>query len=137
MGWVSKDQIARARQVDVLDYILTHEAENVRRVGNGYRLKDHKSLAVSAGGWYWHSQEVGGTTALDYLVTVRGYSFVDAVCRLTGEQVQDHPAISDTAIPERKPFRLPQRNVNNTRAIAYLQSRGRSALKASFIKSQE
>ncbi len=124
MGWVSKEQIKRARQIDVLDYILTHEPGNIRRVGSGYRLKDHGSLAIAPGQWYWHSQEVGGTTALDYLVTVRGYGFVDAVCRLTGEQVRERPFISNTAVPERKPFKLPQRNINNTRAVAYLQSRG-------------
>ncbi len=124
MGWVSKEQIERARQVDVLDYVLTHEPGNIRRVGSGYRLKDHGSLAIAPGQWYWHSQEVGGTTALDYLVTVRGYGFVDAVCRLNGEQVRERHPVSEVAQPEQKIFRLPPRHTNNTRAVAYLQSRG-------------
>ncbi len=124
MGWVTKEQIERARQVDVLDYVLTHEPGNVRRVGSGYRLKDHSSVAIAPGKWYWHSQGVGGTTALDFLVAVRGYTFVDAVCRLTGERVQERPIVGEVVLPERKPFKLPQRNINNNRAIAYLQSRG-------------
>ncbi|MCL2081773.1 MAG: hypothetical protein FWH04_00825 [Oscillospiraceae bacterium] len=59
MADVSKDQIQRARQYDILDYILTYEPDNVRRVGNSYRLKDHPSLAVKEGGWYWHSRNIG------------------------------------------------------------------------------
>jgi hypothetical protein len=49
MGYVSKEQIERARQVDVLDYIFSHEQGNVRRVGNGYRLKDHESISITSG----------------------------------------------------------------------------------------
>ncbi len=49
MGYVTKEQIERARQVDILEYILTHEPGNAKRVGSGYRLKDHESLAVTTG----------------------------------------------------------------------------------------
>jgi hypothetical protein len=31
MAYVTKEQLTRARQVDVLDYVLTHEQGNVRR----------------------------------------------------------------------------------------------------------
>jgi hypothetical protein len=82
MGYVTKDQIERARQVDILDYLLVCEPGNVRRVGNGYRLKEHVSLAISAGKWYWHTQGFGGRTALDFLTDVRGYGLVEAVCML-------------------------------------------------------
>ena len=138
-AWVTKDQIRRAREVDILDYVLTHERENVRRVGGSYRLKDHESLSIDNGEWYWHSREIGGRTALDYLTDVRGYGLVDAVCTLIGERPQERPvrpepspptkritprALSPPAVPERKAFSLPPRNVNNTRVIAYLQSRG-------------
>jgi hypothetical protein len=85
MGWLTKEQIERARQVDVLDYILTHEPGNIKRVGSEYRLKDHNSLAVASGKWYWHSQGIGGKTALSYLTEVRGYGFTEAVYALTGE----------------------------------------------------
>jgi hypothetical protein len=64
MAYVTTDQIERARQINVLDYILTHEANNIKRVGNAYRLKDHKSLAISDKGFYWHSHGIGGKTAL-------------------------------------------------------------------------
>jgi len=60
MGWVTKEQIERAKQIDVLDYIQKTESQNIKRVGREYRLKDHPSLAVSPGKWYWHSHKIGG-----------------------------------------------------------------------------
>jgi hypothetical protein len=80
MAYVTKDQIERARQVDILDYILSSEPGNVRRVGGSYRLKDHESLSVTSGKWFWHSHGFGGRTALDFLTDVRGYGLVEAVC---------------------------------------------------------
>ena len=89
MSGVSKAQIERARQIGVLDYILCYEHDNVKRVGTQYRLRDHDSLSVSDEGWFWHSQGIGGQTALDFLVCVRGYGFVDAVCLLLGNNQPD------------------------------------------------
>ena len=88
MPGVSAEQIARAKEIPILDYILAHEPDNVRRVGNEYRLKDH-SVTMSNGKWHWQSHGVGGekATALNYLITVRGYSFVDAVRHLTGDTI--------------------------------------------------
>ena len=138
MSWVSKEQIERARQVDVLDYVLRHESDNVKRVGGAYRMRDHPSIEVKSGKWRWYSQGLYGKTALDYLTSVRGYRFVDAVCLLTGELPQDrrypdhhkHKApksqtAHETVAPvERQPFSIPRHNQNNNRVIAYLQSRG-------------
>lgn len=141
MGYVTKEQIERARQVDILDYILSYESGNVRRVGSAYRLKDHKSLAVTEGKWYWHSRGFGGRTALDYLTDVRGCGLVDAVCLLTGEKALEsgkrrdesrtytnapaRPITPDAKPPpERMPFAAPLRNRDNRRVTAYLQSRG-------------
>ena len=137
MGGVSREQIDRAKQVDILDYVLRYEPNNVKRVGNAHYLKDHDSLEISNGLWNWHSQGIGGKNVVDYLIKVRGYSFVDAVRHLAGDGSGSRatptkkplPKISPAISPsvsssERKPFSLPSRNINNTRVIAYLQSRG-------------
>jgi len=125
MGYVTQSQIKQARQVDVLDYIFAYEPDNVKRVGNEYRLKDHESLAVNEKGFYWHSQGFGSVTALDYLVKVRGVKFADAVetlCAYLNNPIM--PQEKTNSPPERKPFALPLRNKDNNRVIAYLQSRG-------------
>jgi hypothetical protein len=82
---VSATQIARAKEITIENYILSHEPNNVRRVGRAYYLKDHDSLEISNGLWHWHSQGIGGKNVIDYLMKVRGYSFIDAVRRLAGE----------------------------------------------------
>lgn len=74
---MSQDQIERARQVGVLDYVQRHEPDNLKRVGTEYRLRDHDSLSVSEKEYFWHSQGIGGKTALDFLTGVRGCGFVD------------------------------------------------------------
>jgi len=125
MKWVTKEQIERARKIDIVDYLLTYEADNIRPVGNGYRLKDHESLAVTAGKWYWHSRNIGGKTALDFLTDVRGYGFVEAVCLLLNENSLEKLIIPNAKPPpDRISFTLPCRNKDNKRIIAYLQSRG-------------
>jgi len=136
--YVSSTQLERARQIPALDYILRYESDNIKRVGNEYRLRDHESLAVSSKGWYWHSKGVGSKTALDFLIDVRGYKLVDAVCFLLNEHsynkehsrkyIEKSPerlSPQKTEIkPERALFSLPRRSINNNRVIAYLQSRG-------------
>ena len=141
MGWVTKEQIERAREVNVLDYILTYESDNIKRVGSGYRLKEHESLAVSDKGFYWHSHGIGGKTALDYLTNVWNYGFIESVCLILGEKTYEHgtraptesitpknkppiPIIKSKPSLERVPFSPPPRNKDNNRVIAYLQSRG-------------
>ena len=136
MGWVTQEQIERAREIPAIDYILRHESGNIKRVGKEYRLLDHTSLAVGERGWYWHSQGIGGWSALSFLTQVRGYGFVDAVCALLNEKpvnrAKTENAITDgepsprngKPKPERPPFSLPIRNSDNKRIIAYLQSRG-------------
>ena len=128
MGWVAPEQIERARQIPVLAYILAHEWGEYKRVGTGYRLKADDAFAVDEKGWYCHKRNVGGYTALDYLVEMKGYGLVEAVCTLLGERSQEHSnrTITPKATPpsERLPFALPLRSKDNKRIIAYLQSRG-------------
>ena len=72
--------IEQARQMDLLSYLQRYEPSNLKRVaGNVYCTKEHDSLKISNGKWYWWSRGFGGVSALDYLIKVREYSFVEAV----------------------------------------------------------
>jgi len=143
--WVNREQIERAKEIAVLDYVLKFEPNNVTREGSEYRLKDHDSLTISNGKWNWRSRGVGGktATALNFLIIVRGYNFVDAVRELTDGFVlfrsvpqhdkslpitqQANNSIENRSEPdksERQRLVLPPRNGDNRRVIAYLQSRG-------------
>ena len=141
MAWVTKDQIERARQFPVLDYILRNEAGDYKRVGRGYRLRADDALAVDENCWYCHKAEKGSKTALDYLVEIKGYGLVEAVCFLLNERPQERSGNAKSTTPskkhtpntrpppvtENKPkiqaISLPLRNKDNKRVIAYLQSR--------------
>ena len=126
MPGVTREQIDRAKQVNILEYILKHEPDNVKRIGNSYYLKDHDSFTISNGLWIWRSQDIGGKNVVDYLMKVRGYSFVDAVRHLAGDDVQYDKFVPKAKPPPKpkKPFALPPRNDDNERVIAYLQERG-------------
>ena len=50
MGYVSKDQIERARHIHVLDYVLAYERGSIKRVGSSCRHKGHPSLAINESG---------------------------------------------------------------------------------------
>jgi hypothetical protein len=122
--FVSKEQIEAARKVGVLEYLQRYESGNIKRDGREYRLKDHDSLTVSNGYFHWHSQNVGGRTALDFLVKVRGYDFPTAVTLLCGD-TESYPTYSATAAETRsKALILPSRAANCDNVIEYLQRRG-------------
>ena len=74
MQGVTKEQIARAKEWDLLSYLRVHEPQELKRCGgNEYCTVSHDSLKISNGRWHWHSQGIGGKTALDYLIKVHGY----------------------------------------------------------------
>ena len=85
MGYVSKEMIARAREIPAIDYILAHESGAFKSVGHGYRLRADNAFALSDKGWYCHRRNKGSKTALDYLVEIKGYGLVEAVCKILGE----------------------------------------------------
>ena len=76
----------QARQIDLLTYLQSCEPQELVRIsGNNYTTRTHDSLKISNGKWMWWSQRIGGYNALDYLVKVKGCSFVEAVETLMGK----------------------------------------------------
>ena len=129
IGGVTKEQIAQAKSIDLLSYLQANEPGNLKKSGrNEYRLADHDSLKISNGRWHWFSRGIGGKTALDYLIHVRGMAFVDAVKLLTDDGGVDFSFQTVKNFvpkePERKPFTLPAASKDNSRVMAYLTGRG-------------
>ena len=125
MSFVSKKQIEQAREMDLLTYLQCYEPEErVHFSGNTYTTRAHDSLKISNGKWCWWSRGLGGTTALDYLVNVRGYSLPEAVSILTG--TDSRPQSPPKPSPEYRPpaFELPPRHADNRRVFSYLKNRG-------------
>ena len=73
MPAVTTEQIAKAKEWDLLSYLEAHEPHELKRSGpNEYCTRIHDSLKISNGKWCWSSRGIGGRTALDYLIKVRG-----------------------------------------------------------------
>lgn len=87
MAFVNQDEIAAAREIDLLTYLQRYEPEELIRVaGDVYSTRTHDSLKISNGKWCWWSHgQMGGKTALDYLMKVRGMHFPDAVKQVLGQ----------------------------------------------------
>ena len=130
MPTVSDEQIRLAREVDTLSYLRTYEPQSIRKskgVRDEYYLAEHDSLKISNGKFHWFSRGIGGYSALDFLVKVRGMDFVSAVQHLTDNGAviykAERPPPKVEPIPS-KPFTLPAKNTNNDRVTAYLRGRG-------------
>ena len=121
----STDTIEQARQMDLLTYLRIYEPDNLVRVTtNVYCTREHDSLKISNGKWYWWSRGFGGVSALDYLMKVRGIGFIEAVQHLTGEGMTTTPVPQAEQKIQPKPLYLPQEHENCNQVIAYLRKRG-------------
>lgn len=124
MARVSKEQVESAKALDLLSYLKLYEPSNLVKNGRDYCTKEHDSLIISENGlWHWKSRDIGGKTALQYLMKVKNMDFVSAVLQLCNKA----PAIEAEKKPKKKPpFILPKAYRNNDKVFAYLKRRGLS-----------
>jgi len=124
MTQVTKQQIEKAKEVNLLTYLMQYEPNNLVRKGSDYCTKEHDSLSISKNGlWHWCSTGIGGKTALQYLIKVKEMDFVSAVHHLCGSSIHiDKPLTTITK--EKKEFILPKPFHNNSKVIDYLRKRG-------------
>ena len=125
---IDPDVLERARQIDLLSYLRAYEPSNLVKVKgttNVYCTAEHDSLKISNGKWYWWSRGFGGYSALDYLMKVREYGFVEAVEILTGQALADwKPPPPAPKKDEPKVLLLPPKNKDCDRVTEYLFGRG-------------
>lgn len=125
MSFVTKEQIERAKQLDLLAYLQEYDPEELVSVAPGvYTTRRHDSLKISNGKWCWWSKNIGGRTALDYLIKVKGMKFTDAVLHLCNGQRGPQVHTYTEREAERIPFMLPEAYINNGRVKSYLLGRG-------------
>ena len=126
MAYIPPELVAEARQVDILTYLKNYEPyELVEVCRNTYTTKSHDSLKISNGLWYWFTKGVGGKSAIDYLIKVRNFTFINAVQTVLGNiRVQAPVQYKQQEKDKEKHLKIPVKAVNNDRAINYLLSRG-------------
>ena len=88
MPYIDPKVVLEAKKMNLLTILKNFEPhELVRLDKNNYTTRTHDSLKISNGKWMWFSPGIGGTTALNYLIEVKGYSFIEVVETITGKQV--------------------------------------------------
>lgn len=126
MPYVTPEQIEKAKQMDLLTYLQAYQPQELLHFsGNVYTTRTHDSLKISNGKWCWWSRGIGGRSALDYLIKVRGITLPEAVIQINGQAAITPPVpVRKHEAPVPKKLLLPEKNESNDRVIAYLTGRG-------------
>lgn len=126
MPYISPEVVAKAREMDLLTYLKNYEPHELVHFGGGtYCTREHDSLKISNGKWCWFSRGIGGRTALDYLIKVKGLPFTEAVEQIVGYAAIQLPVRE--AVPTKPPPKallLPQASRSADHAVSYLSGRG-------------
>lgn len=121
MPWIGKEDIARAKEIDLLTYLKNYEPwELVHVKGNQYKTASHDSLKISNGKWMWWSEGIGGKTAVDYLIKVRGMEFPEAVQAVIGQVQTRAPVYVRPEPEEEKELLIPEEDSNFEQVYYYL-----------------
>lgn len=132
MPYIDPEVVAQVKRIDLLTYLQERDPEVLVRVSaSTWCTREHDSLKISNGKWYWWSRGFGGRSALDYLIKVRGLSFLDAVRDIAGsaaaplvtQSLPSRGPADPVPRPARRPFELPPADAT-PEAVAYLARRG-------------
>lgn len=132
MPMIPPEVVEEARRVDLLTWLQQNDPGNLVKLShNQFCTKEHDSLKISNGKWYWFSRGFGGYSALDYLMKVKNYDFVEAVEAITGKNGETVPVTyyeweTEGEKPEEKERTLliPELAKNTVQVEAYLKKRG-------------
>lgn len=125
MPYIAPEVITEAKRMDLLTYLKEFEpGELVKFSRNTYTTKTHDSLKISNGKWMWWSRGIGGKSALDYLIKVRGMDFVGAVQTIMGNGSVSYPTYENSNSYEQQPLLLPERSPTSDVVVEYLFGRG-------------
>ena len=129
MPGVTKEQINAAKQIRAIDFLLQYRPDDIMpsQCRGEFQLRSHDSFKISGETslWHWKSRDIGGKSALDYLIHVEGMRFIEAVLLLLDQTpAVVHSAPVPKQMPKPKTFALPEAAADNRRVFAYLLHRG-------------
>ena len=125
MPYIAPEVITEAKRMDLLTYLREYEpGELVKFSSNTYTTRTHDSLKISNGKWMWWSRGIGGKSALDYLIKVRGMDIVQAVQNIMGNGSVSFPTYENIKSYEEQPLLLPEKSPTTDVVFDYLFGRG-------------
>ena len=125
MSYIAAEDILEAKKMDLLTFLRNYEPQELVHVsGDTYCTREHDSLRISNGKWCWFSQGIGGRSALDYLIKVKGYSFIQAVETILGRAAEKPPIFFCQRERKTTGLLLPKLSKTTDIVERYLMSRG-------------
>lgn len=125
MRYIAAEDVAKAKEMDLLTYLRNYEPQELVCVsGNTYCTRAHDSLRISNGKWCWFSQGIGGRSALDYLIKVKGIPFTQAAEIILGREAEKPPVFYRQKERRHTELLMPELSETTERVEKYLQGRG-------------
>lgn len=120
MPYIPPEVVARAKEMDLLTCLKNYEpGELVHFSDSTYCTREHDSLKISNGKWCGFSRDIGGRTALDYLIKVKELSFIEAVEQIVGHAAVQLPVYTPSPKqPAEKVLLLPDTSGNQNDCAA-------------------
>jgi hypothetical protein len=124
--YISKEELQEIKQLDLLTYLQNYDtAELIKKSRNTYGVKSHSSVSIDLdGGWRRWSRGINGRSALDYLIKVEEYAFLEAAHHLKSLLHNTPPVFVEQVSVKNTNFTLPDKNSNSLTACKYLIHRG-------------
>ena len=89
MPWYGEEQLEAVRAVSAMEYLQRHQPGRLKKSSarNEWELTDHDSFKINGitSKWHWKSRDIGGISALNFLIHVDGMEFQEAVGLLLRE----------------------------------------------------
>ena len=125
MSYIAAEDVAKAKEMDLLTYLRNYEPQELVHVsGSTYCTREHDSLRISNGKWCWFSQGIGGRSALDYLIKVKGIPFTQAAEIILGREAEKPPVFYRQKERRSTELLMPELSETTDRVEKYLQGRG-------------
>ena len=74
--WIPEEEIKRAREITAIEYLKKYQPNRLKKSSarNEWELTDHDSFKINelTSQWHWKSRDIGGTSALNFLIHVDG-----------------------------------------------------------------
>ena len=85
MAYYQPEEIRKAKEMDLYTYLKNYEPDELVHFSRDtYMTRTHDSLKIRNGLWYWSTKGVGWKSAIDYLIKVRNFTFINAVQTVLG-----------------------------------------------------
>ena len=125
MSYIAAEDVAKAKEMDLLTYLRNYEPQELVHVsGNTYCTREHDSLRISNGKWCWFSQGIGGRSALDYLIKVKGIPFTQAAEIIHGQEAEKPPVFYRQKERKHTELLMPELSETTEQVEKYLYSSG-------------